>query len=184
MDGHFQTQNAALALTLATCGVPRPRNEKGELLPCENRYDASTLRALGYGGWELEAAVEHAWKKGIRGVVTYNFEKSDFQAQIVAAWDKKSEAIKKQDTSSKAYEVKAEEIDLPPFVIAQICCQLLKNRLRFLEEWREVRPLLVFSGPTRKEFDAESGKWTIVGSFKARTLHASAELRAHLNEKP
>lgn len=181
MDLFYQTQNAALALTLVTCGVERPRNEKGELIPCENRYDSTILRNLGYGGWEMESAVADAVKKGKKGIVTYNFVPSELQRQICVAWEKKEESLRAKDKNARVYELGEEIPDIPPFLLAQICCQLLKNRTRFLEEWKEVRPLLVFHGPTSKEPNANGG-WTVKGSFKARSLHASKHIRERLKE--
>lgn len=169
----FQTQNTALAVTLATCGVPFPTDERGHPVPFVHFYDAPTLRRLGYQGWAPLDAARDAARTGKRGNVVYNFERTDRLDDVIRIWDKHSLSIKEADSAGRAAIL---TIPVDPQMVALICCQCLKNRSMMLEGWKTASPYYVVHGPTRQE-----SATVTVGSYKLISVNASADLREKIS---
>lgn len=164
MQKFWQTQNTALAVTLATCGVPFAKDETGNDVPVLNIYDGATLKRLGYSGWQLEDAARDAFRTGKRGLVVYQFETCLLLDRILKAYDTYSEGIRKSETDG----VPMDSVDVSPEDVARICCQFTKNRNVFVEGWRQVRPIVIEHGATRSY--EENGRRVTEGSFKGGTL--------------
>lgn len=169
----FQTQNAALATTLATCGVPFYKDSAGTPCPFLNIYDAETLRRLGYKGIPLEEAARQAWRSGKKGILVYSFERTELCDRLIRSYDKQSASIAADDANSP---IPTETpLDIEPEIAARLCCQYVKNRNWFTTFWRGSTPFLSLEGD--KHTTTENGKSITVGSFKLISLNATKETR-------
>lgn len=173
----YQTQNLALAVTLATCGVPFYEAD-GQHCPVLNIYSAETIRAMKdrhglavYKGWTLEKAAEHAWKNGREGRVVFCFKWTPDLSEIVKAYNAQHAAL-------DAPESPGEPLDVAPAIAAKLACQLLHNRKMLRDAWKRPTPLIAVSGNTQTE-DRNGAKVT-TGSVKLMSLNASKETRNKL----
>jgi hypothetical protein len=172
----FQTQNTALAVTLATLGVPFAQTENGHPAPFLNIYDPACLRKLGYTGWNLQEAAADAHAKGRPGNVHYQFQRTPTLETVVSAYNARHYQIVAADFSTPP-----EEIDIPPALAAKFACQLLKNRGDLIAGWKTAVPMLAIPGDTHTASDPErAGGKIITGSCKLVSLNASAATKARL----
>jgi hypothetical protein len=165
----FQTQNTALAVTLATCGVPFATDPNGNAIPFLNIYDAARLELLGYKGWSLREAAHDAWKKGKPGKIIYNFQRTEELEKVIKGFDKRSAILAHpefKDTDTTLPHLSPEEY-------GALCCQLLHNRKMLLEGWKTAMPHISIMGATHSQ--SENGREVTVGSFKVFSLNASPE---------
>lgn len=174
----FQTQNTALAVTLATLGVPFATSASGQPAPFLNIYDPGILKRLGYTGWNLEDAARDAHKHGRPGIVHYQFQRTPLLEKITAAYNKRHDQISSADFGAAA---PPEEIDIDPELAARLACQLLKNRSDMIAGWKSAVPMLVIPGNTSTGSDpTRPGGKVVTGSCKMISLNATAETRARL----
>lgn len=174
----FQTQNTALAVTLATLGIPFATSDSGQPAPFLNIYDPGILKRLGYTGWNLEDAARDAHAKGRPGIVHYQFQRTPLLEQIIAAYNKRHEQIGAAD---HGLSPAPEEIDIDPEIAARLACQLLKNRSDMISGWKSAVPMLVIPGGTSSEADpTRPGGKVLTGSCKMISLNASPATRAHI----
>jgi hypothetical protein len=170
----FQTRDTSLAVMLATCGVPFPRNAAGLPIPFFNIYDPSILRGYGYeDGQSLWDAATHAWKNGKRGRITYNFTRGALLDRLLKIWKQHGESMAKGDESDPDGPLLA---GVTPEIAAIVCAQFAKNRKVLTESWRKAVPYVEFSGPVHSA--PEGDGIVVTGSFKAISLNASPELRS------
>lgn len=168
----YQTQNFALALTLATCGVPF--TTKDGLSPILNVYSAELLRnkyGTRYRGLTLDEAAQRAYDDGNAGAVTYCFESTPQLAAILSAYNRQLEAIEKDSPTVELAAMEPEEA-------AALCAQLIHNRKKLLTAWKQAKPLISVRGQSRTE--TQGHKTVTVGSMKVYSLGASPETRSHL----
>jgi len=171
----FQTQNTALAVTLATCGVPFAEDEHGHAAPFLNIYDAEILRRHGYGGQPIEQAALDAHRRGIAGKITYNFQRTPALEKVIKGFDSHMLAIRSPELAQ-----------LPPPVLAideevagRLCAQLMFNRKAIIDGWKTAIPMVAIYGAMQK--DTSGDRTEVRGSFKVYSLNASELIRAHIH---
>lgn len=169
MQAFYQHKNLALAVTLATCGVPFPVDDGGRPVPFIHFYDGATLKKiLGpdgaplYAGWNVQDAARDAWQRGYRGTVVYQSQRCEMLERILKAYDKHSDLIARSEASGLPIQT---TLDIDPETAARLCCQFTKNRNTFQEGWRTVVPYVEISSTSRRT--TEGGHTAIVGK---RTL--------------
>lgn len=178
MEQGYQTQNLALATTLATCGVPFYEAD-GKLCPVLNIYSPEIIRAMRdqhglprYKGWQLEKAVRHAWENGREGRVVFCFQRTPELEQIVSAYNAQRAAIEKEEPST-------EPLNIDPAEAARLACQFSHNRKFLRDAWKHPVPLIfITSGVSTVK--GENERSTTTGSAKIMSLNASKETRAKL----
>lgn len=160
----WQTQNRALAITLATCGVPFAVDETGQPVPFVHIYDAASLRQYGstYKGLPLKEAARRAFHAGHPGVIVYCFQRTPLLDRVCKAYDTAAASI----TGSQAAPLHLPH--LQPEDVAAICAQFTKNRNAFTEGWKTARPYIRLEGETREERTAHGT--TFIGSFRLEPL--------------
>lgn len=168
----YQHRNLALAVTLATCGVPFPKDREGNDVPFIHFYDVVTLRKMKdeqgrprYKGWEPMAAAQDAWRNGLRGTVVYQSLHCELLEKILRAYDKHSQMLIAADEGGAPAIC---NLQIQPEEAARLCCQFTKNRNVFQEGWQKVVPYLEIAGPLRREPDGD--RTVFVGSFKLTRL--------------
>jgi hypothetical protein len=175
----YQTQNFALALTLATCGVPFFTDE-GQSHPILNVYSAEILRTKygnRYKGLDLEKAAGAAHNDGNQGQVTYCFERTETLERILNAYG--SQAAQYQGDATDGPTIEAGEfVDMEPEDAARICCQLIHNRKKLINAWKGCTPIIAIPGGSKTEKHGE--KSVTVGSMKLMSINPSKETRAKL----
>jgi hypothetical protein len=82
---YFQTDNPALAVTLALCDVPVPQTPDGPF-PMLMMYTPENLRALGYGGMHAREAGRRARKDKKAGTRVWQFVPDDTFAEVMKGW--------------------------------------------------------------------------------------------------
>ena len=178
----FQTQNTALAVTLATCGVPFDQHPRtGQPMPFLNYYSREILLGLGYknSGLSLDDAARDAWQKGRCGLLVYVLQKVDPFEAVVKAFDEHSSMIARADEAAgRAGMQPLSALRVAPEIAAQICCQFAKNRKVMTEGWRTAIPWILLPGDVTTT--RESGVEYRVGSMKLYQLGASADTKAKI----
>jgi hypothetical protein len=174
----YQTQNFALAVTLATCGVPFYTEDGGN--PVLNIYKPDTLRnkyGTRYRGMELEAAVRKAVEDGNPGEVTYCFQRTADLDRIIKAYNEQMQAIEGADPT-KATSPNGELASMEPDEAARFGAQWSHNRKKLAQAWKGAQPMIAVPGNSRTE--TQGSKTVTVGSMKLMSLNASPETREKL----
>jgi len=165
----YQTKNRAVAITLATCGVPFVKDRlSGRDLAFVHIYDAAILRQIKdgqgeprYKGWPAEKAAIDAFRRGIPGLMVYSFQRTPLCERVLKAYDRHSKAIAAADAGGLPAPL---TLNIEPEDAAVLCAQFTKNRNIFNHGWKAVRPYLHLPGAS--DTRTESGKTVIVGSFR------------------
>lgn len=177
----YQIQDAAIVAMLVTLGCKFVRNDRGDVLPCMNVYDAENLAKLGYSGgtWALEDAARDAFQKGKRGRITYTLERDALLEELIGHWNKMSEMIERADHAAAGHGSQSDRIDdIDPAQAARLLCQYSKNRKVIANAWKSVEPLVCVRGSSKRR--KEGDKVIITGSFKMISLNASQKTRRRL----
>lgn len=169
----YQTQNRALAITLATCGVPFAQDpEHGGDVPFIHLYDVAVLRRMKdekgqprFKGEPLEVAARKAFQAGIPGLIVYNFQRTELCDRVLKAYDAHSLRLQQIDQGAP---LAALTLKIEPEDAAALCCQFTKNRNIFARDWKKLRPYLHLPGASEQR--TEGGKTIIIGSFKLTPL--------------
>lgn len=175
----FQTQNTALAVTLATCGIPIPKLESGKYCPFLNVYNAEILAKLGYRGLDIETAVRTAHKEGKPGDIFYNFVRCPDQSRVCKAFGKQESLMREAErhgdgpTSTGTCTLNIDEA-------ARFAAQLLTNRKKLASQWLLATPFILLEGEVTFEPSDDGETATVVGSFTGYFLNASPAIRDHL----
>lgn len=166
----FQTTNRAVAITLATCGVPFAKDEvSGADIPFVHIYDIAVIRAMKapdgaprFKGLPLEEAARRAFRAGLPGLLVYNFLRDELCERILKAYNAHSQALAGADAGGVPANLTLSTVE--PEDAAILCAQFTKNRNIFTHGWKAVRPFLHLPGTSDQR--TEAGKTVIVGSFR------------------
>src|SRR5262249_29766227 len=137
----FHTTNAILAFCLHMAGVPWHDNRHAVRV----YYSAQILNKMvnGYGepfykGWELEKAVEHAYKNNKRGHVEYAFERTPRIKPLCIAFSEQEDQFE-DDTKRTLTQVIQEILytkAADDIKLVRLACVFLKTRVPFMELWK------------------------------------------------
>lgn len=185
--GNFQTNDTALANTLALCGVPAPKDERGQPIPQIMLYDAVMLRNLGYKDMTADEAAQKAMKDRKAGVRVFQFVPSPLLDRIVKAH---KQAIAWLDEGGDIHlpETEAE-------AVASIVLSANQMRRKMLSAWN-IPALFVSTESGGKEY-SEWGKgyrsvcaaaggtpadtgYTSSGTLSAISVGASEQLKSEV----
>ena len=178
----YQTQNTALAVTLATFGVPYWRDARGMEVRYLNLYDADLLKKMGYAGRDIFEAATDAHLRGRNGIIVYNFERNGTLEKIIKGFESRGEKLAALSavaaTDVAVDPILPRPLDISPEAAGELCCQWAANRRRMISEWPKAPAYVSISGSAKTENAGD--KIITVGSFKLVSLQASMEIRRHL----
>lgn len=154
----FSTSEGMLAfcLYLAGCQFSNPTE------PCFNLYDPDILFALGDGAKDAQGnitkpsrfsgmkrwdAATTAWKEKARGHVEWSFPLTGRTTELIKAYREQRKELEEADGKAsdlvlKIMQSAAKGAMLPDEAILRIACVNLKIRSEFMNEWKNVVPLL------------------------------------------
>lgn len=167
---NFQTNDTALANTLALCGVPAPKDERGQPVPQIMIYDTAALRKLGYRGTSVDEAAKQAMKDGKAGVRVFQFEPSPLLDRIVKAHNQAAAWLKA-----------GKNINLPevePADVASIVLAANQMRRKMLSAWNI--PAVISSDHSTVGARTPEGGWKASGNFSAISVGASDALKSEV----
>jgi len=181
----FNTQNAILAYCLHMAGVPWHNPDR----PIRVLYSAEILNKFTngsgepiYKGWELEAAVRDAHKKGLRGHNEYVFERVPRLPVLLRAFSDQVDEIENGEGFAHEQVNKATALigtagwDV---TMMRLACIFLKMRLPFMDKWRDMIPDIIIKneGRVRRTTNPDGGRTITSAGFKILPLNASKELK-------
>lgn len=88
---YFQTDNPALAVTLALCGVPAPETAAGPM-PILMLYTIEHLRSFGYANMPAMEAAHRARREGKAGKRIFQFQRTETLERVLDGWRKAESA--------------------------------------------------------------------------------------------
>lgn len=168
---YFQTDNTALALALAICGVPAPANEAGEPVPQLMLYDRSILRRWGYVGTLMDIAAAQAIRKRQVGKRIFQFQRTPDLERIVEAFRRATEA----EERGEPVEAESMEVEDVTRVV------FMTNRLskKMMSAFAEI-PCFITEGNAAGEREKDGIGWRASGTFSAVGVRASDQLKAEV----
>jgi len=172
----FHTTDAILAFSLYLAGVPFYEDRK----PCINIYDENILKRLGFVGLSIEDGVRKALSKKKKGHVEYGFKRTPELHFLLQAY--KNQETQLQEDEGTAVDVftrlvaSLREDASNPMTLVRLCCVILKMRVKFVNLWQEITPLIrVYNTgevQTTKDEDGVTLKRRFPG-FRLVSLNAS-----------
>lgn len=164
---YFQTNNTALAIALATCGVPAPKNEKGQPVPQIMLYDLATLKRLGYHGLTADEAAARAMRDHRPGVRVFQFERTPTLERVVKAFNQ-AHAWMEDGQNIHLEEINPEHV---------ACIVYATNRMRRKMLSAFTIPAFISSDSSTVGAKTPDGGWKASGNFSAISVGASDELK-------
>lgn len=142
-EQQFSTSEGMLAMCLyiAGCEFSNPAQ------PCFNLYDPQILSGLGLKGEKLWEGAQTAWKNKARGHVEWSFPLTGRTHELIKAYREQRKELEEADGKAsdlvlKIMQSAAAGAMLPDEAILRIACVNLKIRAEFMNQWKNVVPLL------------------------------------------
>jgi hypothetical protein len=165
----YQTQNRALAVTLATCGVPFARDPERDCdVPFVHLYSVDILRRMRgadgqplFKGLPLEDAARQAFHSGRPCFIVYNFRRTELCDRVLRAYDAHSRGLTGEQSPGLPPMI---PLEIEPEQAAILCAQFTHNRNIFTTGWKTAQPYLHYAGSSTEEKDGT--KTVIIGSFR------------------
>jgi hypothetical protein len=168
---YFQTDNTALALALAICGVPAPLDEAGNPIPQLMFYDRAILRRWGHEGMAMDAAALRAIQTRQAGKRVFQFQRTPDLERIVTAF-KKAEDAERQGEPVEAGSLEVEDVARVVFMTNRL------NR-KMMSAFSEI-PCFITEGNAQGEREKDGVSWKASGSFSAVGVRASMQLKSEV----
>jgi hypothetical protein len=180
----FYTTDAILAFSLYLVGVPFYESAK----PCINVYDENILKKLGFTGGTIEEGVRKALARKKKGHVTYGFQRTAELSYLLKAYKDQEQKLQEEEgTASDVVQQLIEQIrdgaSPNPMTMVRLCCVVLKMRVKFVNLWQEMDPLIRISNEGEvEEHRDDDGVLTRrrFPGFKLVSLNASKETKEKL----
>jgi hypothetical protein len=139
----FHTADAVLAFSLYLAGIPFYDDTR----PCINIYDENILKRLGFVGLELEEGVRRAVAKKKKGHLEYAFQRTPALSMLLKAYQEQSLALQNDegtavDVVHRLLKDLTTETEVSPFTIIRLACVILKMRIKFVNLWQQIVPLI------------------------------------------
>lgn len=191
-DLPFKTGNAILAYCLHMAGVPWHDYDN----PIKVIYSPEILNKFTngsgnpiYKGWELEDAVKDAHAKGLRGHITYIFQKTPRLDMLLRAYSVQVKEL--EEGEGKAHELilkvsKGLSTAGWDVTMVKMACIFLKMRIPFMEKWQDMIPWVMIPnegrttqrrGMAETRYGARDALVESSPGFKMIPLNASDELK-------
>lgn len=167
---YFQTNNTALAVSLALCGVPAPKDDKGRAVPQIMLYSAGKLRGMGYREMTADEAASRALREKRPGMRVFQFERTPDLEIIVKAFQR---AHTEMEAGSN---VQLEKIDSPDVAAVVYAASRMRNRMLDCFSM----PAFITSEEQVNGAKTPDGGWRANGSFSAISVGASEKLKAEV----
>lgn len=167
---YFQTNNTALAVSLALNGVPAPKDDRGQPVPQIMLYSPSKLRGMGYKNMTADAAASKAMADKRAGMRVFQFERTPDLETIVTAFQRTHHAMEAGNN------VALEKIDNAD--VAAVVYAANRMRQRMLECW--TLPAFITSEDQLTGEKTKDGGWRASGTFSAISVGASDKLKAEV----
>jgi hypothetical protein len=191
----YQTGNVVIATMLRTLGVGWWKNDDGLEIPCMCQYDLDMLNKLArkelpeLEGMDIVEGAIYAHKKGKKGHVKYNFERTELLRTLINAWNKHEKWMSAQaEGNGSSMPTMMDFPDMEPATAARFFCQFSKNRSMVADLWKGATPDVVVFGPSKsgveQYVDDKTGqlkeRYTKTGSLKIMSVRANAATRKAL----
>ncbi len=175
------TGDGVLAFSLYMAGTPFAE----DALWCVNYYTPEILRKLGYSGVAMREAAIQAVKDGRPGVIRFMLCKPT--PEVATGYREQQKEIDEgegeaKDTLRNLFTDYKSGVRTFEETAVRVCCLILKMRIKFMNGWKDVVPLLRIDDRrephrTRGLDGAESVE---LGGFKFISVNASEETRARM----
>src|SRR5215472_16572726 len=137
----FHTTDAILAFSLYLAGVPFYEDRK----PCINIYDENILKRLGFTNMTIEEGVRKALTKKKKGHVEYGFKRTPELNFLLQAYkNQETQLLNDEGTAVDVVKRLIEQLaeGVNQMTIVRLCCVVLKMRVKFVNLWQEIDPLI------------------------------------------
>lgn len=180
-DQPLLTGDGVLAFSLYMAGTPFV----DENLWCINYYTADILRKLGYAGMSMREGAARAQKEGKPGVIRFMLRSP--ASQVATAYMDQQKEI--DDGEGTAVTVLRRLLDdfksgarSYEESVVRIVCLVLKMRIKFMNSWKDVIPLLRVddSRQPKTSIGMDGNKVVEYGGFKFISINASEETRERM----
>lgn len=180
-DQPLLTGDGVLAFSMYMAGTPF----MDETMWCINYYTADILRKLGYSGLSMREGAARAQKEGKPGVIRFML-KNPTSTVGNAYMDQQKQIDDGEGTAVDALRALMEDYKsgVRPYdeTVARVVCLILKMRIRFMNGWKDVVPLLkIDDGRAPKTTTEMDGtKQVEYGGFKFISINASDATRERM----
>jgi hypothetical protein len=169
---YFQTDNTALALALAICGVPAPVDDAGNPVPQLMFYDKDTLRRWGYKDMPMDEAAMRAIKARRAGKRVFQFQRTPELNRITEAFNKARTILKAGDNITIG-NMEVEDV-------AMVIASTKDLSEKMMSAFSEI-PCFVTDGSIHGEASKDSIGWSGSGTFAAVGVRASQQLKSEVS---